>query len=49
MAMLGKKTMDLECKVQDLVVELHEYEVFTLGGIKIGSFIRKVVVLGERD
>jgi len=49
MAMLGKEIMDLECKVQDLVAWLDEHEVFTLGGIKTSSFIRKVVVLGERD
>jgi len=49
MAMLGEETMDLKCKVQDLVAQLHEHEIFMLGGIKIGSFIRKVVVLGEKD
>jgi hypothetical protein len=49
MAMLGKEIMDLECNVRDLVAKLHEHEVFTLGGIKVGSFIRKVVVLGKRD
>jgi len=49
MAVLRKETMDLECKVRDLVAQLHEHEVFTLGGIKTGSFIRKVVVLAERD
>jgi proteasome assembly chaperone (PAC2) family protein len=41
--------MDLECKFLDLVAQLHEHEVFTLGGIKNGSIIRKVIVLGERD
>jgi len=49
MAMLRKETMDLECKVHDLVAQLHKHEVFNLGGIKIGFFIRNVVVLGERD
>ncbi len=49
MAMLGKEIMDLECNVRDLVAKLHEHEVFTLGGIKVGSFIRKVVMLGKRD
>jgi hypothetical protein len=49
MVMLREKTMDLECKVRDLVAQLQEHEVFTLGGIKTSSFIRKVVVLGERD
>jgi len=49
MAMLREKTMDLECKVRDLVAQLHEHEVFTLRGIKTSPFIRKVVVLGERD
>jgi proteasome assembly chaperone (PAC2) family protein len=49
MAMLGEEIMDLECKVRDLVVKLHEHEVFTLGGIKVGSSIRKVVVLREKD
>jgi len=49
MVVLGEETMDLECKVRNLVAQLHEHEVFMLGGIKTGSFIRKVVVLGERD
>jgi hypothetical protein len=48
MAMLGEEIMDLECKVRDLVAKLHEHEVFTLRRIKVGSSIRKVVVLGEK-